>query len=118
MRPPRPRTSLVDEYAGWYVGPGGDRTDPRVSPLHETDLSGLAPAVVVVAELDPVRDDGERWVEALHAADVPAACFRVAAQFHGGWVIPLTVTSGLVSDLRASTLRRAFAGTLVPDLPF
>jgi acetyl esterase len=108
----------VDTYAGYYVGERGDRTHPRVSPLHEPDLTGLAPAVVVVAELDPVRDDGERWVEALHAADVPAACFRVAAQFHGGWVIPLTVTAGLVSDLRASALRRAFAGTLVPDLPF
>ena len=108
----------TEQYATWYVGPDGDRAHPRVSPLFEPDLTGLAPAVVVVAELDPIRDDGERWVAALHAAGVPAACFRVAAQFHGGWVIPLTVTSGLVSDLRAATLRRAFAGTLVPELPF
>ena len=70
--------------------------------------------VVLTPQHDPVRDDGERWVAALHAAGVPAACLRVLNHLHGTWVIPITVTAGLVRDLRANVLRRAFAGTLVP----
>lgn len=103
----------VAQFAEWYLQ-GHDPTDPLVSPLHAEDLSGLPPTVVVVAELDPVRDDGERWVSALHAAGVPAAGVRVQAQPHGGWLIPVTVASRLVPELRRHVLREAFAGTLVP----
>jgi acetyl esterase len=104
-------TDAVREYVGWYLGADGDATDPYASPLHAADLSGLPPAFIVVAEYDPVRDDGERYLRALHAAGVAAACFRVLGHFHGGWVIPLTATSHLVEDVRASALRRAFEGS-------
>lgn len=108
----------VDEYVGFYADGAVERTHPLVSPLLAPDVSGLPPAVIIVAELDPVRDDGERWVTKLHEAGVPGACFRVQAQIHGGWVIPFTPTSRLVPDLKASALRRAFDGTLVPYVPF
>jgi acetyl esterase len=104
----------VREYASFYVPDAAELTNPLVSPLHAEDLSGLPPAVIVVAELDPVRDDGERYLTRLHAAGVPGAGFRVQAQFHGGWIVPITATWRLVGDLRASALRRAFDGTLVP----
>ena len=87
-----------------------------MSPLHEPDLTGLPPAFITVAELDPVRDDGERYLERLHAAGVPAAAIRVMAHPHGGWMIPITPTRRLVGDIRAAALRRAFDGTLVPAL--
>jgi acetyl esterase len=103
----------VREFVDFYRG--DERADhPRISPLLEPDLSGLPPAVVVVAEHDPVRDDGERWVQALHEAGVAACGLRVQAQLHGTWVIPLTTTWRVVSDLRAAALRRAFDGSLVP----
>lgn len=97
------------EYAGNYVPDPAERTNPLVSPLFAADLAGLPPAVLVVAEHDPVRDDGERYLAALHAADVSAAAFRVLAHPHGGWVIPGTLTHQLVRDLRAAALRQAFA---------
>lgn len=100
-------------YAEQYLA-GHDPTDPYASPLYAADLAGLPPAVVVVAENDPIRDDGERWVAALHDAGAAAAGVRVLAQIHGGWIIPLTITSRLVLDLRVATLQRAFAGTLDP----
>ena len=99
----------VAEYAGWYVPDPADRTDPLASPLLAPDLSGLPPAVIVVAEHDPVRDDGERYLAALHAAGVPAAAVRVLAHPHGGWVVPGTLTHHLVRDLRAAALRQALA---------
>jgi len=59
-----------------------DRTDPRLSPLHGR-LDGLAPAVVVVAELDPLRDDGLAYAEALGAAGVPVGVRTFAGMIHG-----------------------------------
>ncbi|MGW4426483.1 alpha/beta hydrolase [Streptosporangium sp. NPDC004631] len=51
------------------VPPG---TDPRaVSPLYADDLSGLAPALVVVPTIDPVADHGRRYAERLRAAGTP-----------------------------------------------
>jgi acetyl esterase len=57
----------------WY---GGDLTDPLVSPAFSEDLSGLPPALVTTAECDPLRDQGERYAEALAAAgnDVVYRC--------------------------------------------
>jgi acetyl esterase/lipase len=112
---PAPLEDCIAAYVGFYVPDPAQRTDPLASPLLADDLAGLPPAVVVVAEHDPVRDDGDRYVERLHAAGVPAAGVRVLAHPHGGWVVPVTATHGLVFDLHTAALRRAFAGTLVPS---
>jgi acetyl esterase len=109
----------VEEYVSWYAhglaGSGGtDPTDPLMSPLRAADLSGLPPAVITVAEHDPVRDDGERYLARLHEAGVPASAVRVLAHIHGSWIIPITITHRLVHDLKVASLRRAFDGTLIP----
>lgn len=100
---------FVDVYLA-----GQDPTQPYASPALAEDHEGLAPIVVLTAELDPLRDDGEAYLAALRYAGVPGAGFRVAGHLHGSWIIPFTVTSGLVDDLRTAALRRAFAGTLDP----
>jgi acetyl esterase len=111
-------TEEVHECVELYIRDDADRLDPRTSPLLAEDLHGLPPAFILTAEFDPVRDDGERYLERLHAADVPAACFRVLAHIHGTWVIPGSPTWGLVRDVRLAALRRAFEGTFAPVLPF
>jgi len=67
-----------------YVGhlPDLDRSDPRLSPRHGR-LDGLAPAVVVVAEFDPLRDDGLAYAAALEAAGVPVEARTYAGLIHG-----------------------------------
>ncbi len=57
---------------------------------------------------------GERYVARLWEAGVAGSCTRVIGHFHGGWMIPISASYRLVNDLRASALRRAFAGDLVP----
>jgi acetyl esterase len=65
-----------------YVPEGADLTDPLLSPLYG-ELAGLAPAVVVVAELDPLRDEGKAYAEALRAAGVPVTLRQFDSLIHG-----------------------------------
>lgn len=65
-----------------YVPAGTDLTDPRLSPLHGK-LAGLPPAVIVVAELDPLRDEGKAYADALRAAGVPVELRQFDSLIHG-----------------------------------
>ena len=76
---------LTKESMDWYeeqlLGPDGDRRDPRVSPLLAADLAGTAPALVVTAGFDPLRDEGEAYAARLRAAGV-----RTIARRHDGYI--------------------------------
>jgi len=63
--------AMMEWFVGHYIGPGADPADPRLSPIREPDLSGLAPAVVVTAGFDPLVDQGEAYAKRLKAAGVP-----------------------------------------------
>ncbi len=59
----------MDFCHGKYLGESAvDPADPGVSPLLADDLSGLAPALIVTAGFDPLRDEGRQYAEALRAA--------------------------------------------------
>jgi acetyl esterase len=58
------------------------RADPRVSPLREPDLAGLPAAVIITAEHDPLRDQGEAYAGRLRAAGVPVRLRREAGLVH------------------------------------
>ena len=78
---------LTDEDMTWfqnhYVPKGSDLRDPRLSPLHADDVSGLPPALVVTAGFDPLRDEGEAYAEKLRAAGVQVSLRRHDDLIHG-----------------------------------
>ncbi|AXQ28324.1 alpha/beta hydrolase [Solimonas sp. K1W22B-7] len=105
---------LTAEMMRWfrslYLSGGGDAADPRASPLRAKDFGGLAPATIVTAEYDPLRDEGEAYALSLRLAGVPAALHRWSGQIHGFISMLGAIPAAEDTlDLAAAALRRAFA---------
>jgi acetyl esterase len=66
-----------------YCPPRVRRDNPLVSPLRLDDPTGLAPALIYVAELDPLRDEGLAYAARLTAAGIPVQTRRDAGMLHG-----------------------------------
>jgi len=62
-----------------------DEDDPYAVPLVAEELAGLPSAVVIVAELDPLRDEGLAYAERLRAAGVKTEVAVYQGAAHGFW---------------------------------
>ncbi|WP_321908072.1 alpha/beta hydrolase [Burkholderia cepacia] len=69
-------------FVGHYAAANRDSTDPRLFPMQASSLAGLPPAVIVTAEFDPLRDEGEAYGAALRAAGVNADIIRCDGMIH------------------------------------
>jgi acetyl esterase len=78
---------LTAEAMRWfweqYLGPGGDSDDGYASVLRHPDLAGLPPTLVITAEYDPLRDEGEAYGEHLAQAGVEVSTRRFDGMIHG-----------------------------------
>jgi acetyl esterase len=74
---------LMEWYTGHYLPEGSDRADPLCSPLLSARLADSAPALIITAGFDPLRDEGEAYAEALEDAGVPVLQRRFPGLFHG-----------------------------------
>src|SRR4029079_17760834 len=85
------------------------RTDPRLAPILADDLSGLPPAVVVTAEFDPLRDEGDAYAGALAAAGVPTEHVRARGHTHLSLTMVDLVLSGAPIRAKIADALRRFA---------
>ena len=121
--PPGDRKSYVDYAEGYFFGRASmewffqqyprdeaDLRNPYMLPLLAEDLTGLPPALVMTAEYEVLRDEGEEYAHRLLDAGVPCELVRYPGQIHGFFALlteQLSVSA--VAHRRASAaLRKAF----------
>lgn len=66
-----------------YVPEGADPDDIRLCPGKAEDLSDFPPSIIVSAEFDPLRDDGEEFAKRLRNAGNEVECIRMGGMMHG-----------------------------------
>jgi acetyl esterase len=99
----------MDWFTNLYLARPEDALHPYASPMHG-DASGLPPALVLTAECDPLRDEGEAYARKLEAAGTPVRYRCCAGMFH-----PFFVLGGVIDGAReahatvAKELRAAFS---------
>jgi len=75
--------ATMEWFFAHYVSDEQQGHDPRVSPLQAESLAGQPTAVVVTAEFDPLRDEGEAYADRLATSGVPVDRVRYDGMLHG-----------------------------------
>jgi acetyl esterase/lipase len=101
----RPSAELSWE---WYLGEDRSDVPPYASPGRATDLAGLPPTYVSVAQFDPLRDEGIAYAQRLAHADVPVELHMYAGTFHGSMLATGAWVSARQNRESIVVMRRIF----------
>ncbi|WP_406050912.1 alpha/beta hydrolase [Kribbella sp. NBC_00889] len=93
----------VGWYWDHYLTDSADGVDPLASPLLAESHADLPPALVITAEYDPLRDEGEYYAEKLHAAGVPTTLSRYDGMVHGFFAMSGILDGGKNAMAEAAT---------------
>jgi acetyl esterase len=93
----------VNWYWKHYLTDPADGRNPLASPLLAESHANLPPALVITAEYDPLRDEGEYYAEKLHAAGVPTTLSRYDGMVHGFFAMSGILDGGKKAMTEAST---------------
>ena len=100
-------------YWDHYLANDADATNPYAAPMRAEDLSGLPAALVITAEFDPLRDEGEAYAHLLEAAGVPTQCTRYDGMTHGFFGQSAVMDKGKQAISEASAALKAAFGVAV-----
>jgi acetyl esterase/lipase len=89
-------TTLTTTTMRWYWDNyvPDEHARREASPLRAPDLVGVAPALVITAECDPLRDEGEDYARRLEEAGVSVVLSRYEGQMHGFFCMPGVIDAG------------------------
>ena len=93
-------------FGAQYLSRPEDALSPLFSPILAGNLGGVAPTLLITAEYDPLRDQGEAYADLLAKAGVPVTSVRVRGVTHG--FIALPGTGGDVCAMIGGYLGRIF----------
>jgi len=103
----------VDEMRWYwqnYLRSPQDEANPSACPLRAVSLRGLPPALVLLAECDPIRGEAEAYAARLRVDAVPVSVIRYPGTIHGFFTMPGVMDRAKVAyDDAACALRDAFA---------
>lgn len=85
---PGPNRAFMEVARDLYLGDAGEAADPGASPFLADSHAALAPAIMVTAECDPLRGDGEAYAMALASAGVETLLQRLPGLPHGFLFLP------------------------------
>jgi acetyl esterase/lipase len=93
-----------------YARDESDYHHPYAAPINAADVRGLPPALVITAEFDPLRDEGEAYASRMLAAGVPVTCSRYDGTIHGFVSMAANLDLGKKAIAQsAAALKAAFA---------
>jgi acetyl esterase len=97
----------MEWFWGHYLANAADRTNPYACPAYAKSLSGLPPALVITAEYDPLRDEGEAFAARLREAGVPTRLKRYEGVTHGFFGMPSLLDKSKIAIAEAGAALKA-----------
>jgi acetyl esterase len=94
-------------YRQHYLTDPGDVASPLASPLRAESLAGLPPALVITAEFDPLRDQGEAYARRMAGEGVQVELSRYPGMAHGFFTMAGTVDASRAAIAQAASWLRA-----------
>ena len=107
---------LMHWFSHHYLPDPAAAADWRASPIRAADFAGLPPALVLTAEYDPLRDEGEAYAARLAAAGVVTAVHRYPAAVHGFFALGDTAVRQAGIDEAAAALRASLGIKISPEV--
>ena len=103
-------------YWDHYLSGLEDASNPYAALLQAKSLAGQPPALVITAEYDPLRDEGEAYAKRLQDAGVAATATRYDGVIHGFFTMGAVVDKGQQAvDEASAAIRNAFARSGAPS---
>lgn len=98
---------VAHAFRTYALDHGTAPTDWRLSPLLAASHAGLPPALVITAECDAVRDDGEAYAAKLAEAGVDATCVRYRGMLHTFYSMRGQLTAAALAQRQVADMLRA-----------
>jgi acetyl esterase len=100
----------MEWFWGHYLASNADAANPYACPARAKSLAGLPPTLVITAEFDPLRDEGEAYAARLREEGVKATLKRYDGVTHGFFGMPSLIEKSRTAIAEASAALRVAIG--------